>query len=290
MNNHSKYSQLVGVGLKNQHAGDILQADTMLPDFFEVHAENYFNAGGLNHAVLRQITERFLLSIHGTGLGLGNYCGIDMEHLAKFKWLIKQYQPFIVSEHLCFTGASVQGKQIHAGDLLPLVWDNKTLEICINNIDKVQNYIGRPILVENICHYIQLDGHQFTETEFLNEICRRTGCQLLVDINNVYINGENFSLLGGTAYTKHWLNQIQPLYIGQYHVAGSSPRSGDGLLVDDHGTQVQHQVWDLLQFALQRNSAAPILVEWDTQVPAWPMLATQADKARQLLAETGSYV
>ena len=283
MKHFSNNSVLIGVGLKNQHADQILQSDSNLPDFFEVHAENYFNSGGLNHAVLKRIAENSRLSVHGTGLGLGNHCGIEDSHLENFKRVIDEYKPLLVSEHLCFTQAVIDGKRIHTGDLLPLVRNNATLNICINNIDKVQNAIGRTILVENICHYLELDGHEFEETEFLNEICRLSGCQLLVDINNVYVNGTNFSQQGGLQFARHWLSQINPHYIGQYHVAGSSDSTVNGLVVDDHGSQVQEDVWALLRYAGQHRGLAPTLIEWDTQVPDWSVLALEATKARQLL-------
>lgn len=283
MENISADALLVGLGLKNQHAEQILQSDACLPDFFEVHAENYFHPGGLNQAVLRQITEKFRLSVHGTGLGLGNHCGIDDNHLQQFKRLIDQYNPLLVSEHLCFTQAIIDGKRIQSGDLLPFVRNKQSLNICTDNIDKVQTAIGRTILVENICHYLELDGHEFAETEFLNELCRRTGCRLLVDLNNVYLNGANFAGQGGLQYARHWLSQINPRYIGQYHLAGSSQVKVNGLMVDDHGSQVQQEVWDLWRDAAQHHALAPTLVEWDTQLPDWPVLAAEANKVRQLL-------
>lgn len=283
MKNILNGSVAVGVGLKNQHVDQIVKGDSYLPDFFEVHAENYFNSGGLNHAALRQIAERFPLSVHGTGLGLGNHCGIEDSHLEKFKRMIDEYNPQLVSEHLCFSQAIVDGKRIHAGDLLPITRDKQTLIVCVNNIDKVQSVIGRTIFVENICHYLALDGHEFEETEFLNEICRQTGCKLLVDLNNVYVNGTNFSPLGGLQFTQHWLRQVNPRHIGQYHIAGSSDSTVSGLVVDDHSSQVQENVWELLRYAVQHNRLAPTLIEWDTQVPDWPVLAAEANKARQLL-------
>lgn len=282
MGNNAAETMLVGVGLKNQHAKQILQSDTYLPDFFEVHAENYFNPGGLNHAVLKQIAEKFQLSVHGTGLGLGNHCGIDDSHLQKFEQLIKEYNPLLVSEHLCFTQAIVNGKKIHSADLLPIVRNKEYLNICVDNLDKVQNRIGRTLLVENICHYLELDGHDFEETEFLNELCHRSGCRLLIDINNVYLNGANFSGHGGLLYARHWLSQINPRYIAQYHVAGSSQTSINGLIVDDHGSQVQQEVWQLWLYAAQLHGLFPTLVEWDTQLPDWPVLAAEANKVRQL--------
>lgn len=274
---------VVGVGFKHQHAEMILQEGVELPDFFEIHAENYFNPAGVNHALLRQLTQRTSLSVHGTGLGLGNHCGLDDEHLQRFKWLVNEYQPRLVSEHLCFTQAWVDGKRVHAGDLLPLVRDSQTLQICVDNIDRVQNAIGRELLVENICHYVELAGHTFDEGEFLNEICQRAGCRLLVDLNNLFINGSNFSPMGGVPFAKRWLASINPRFIAQYHVAGSSDSRVHGLLVDDHGQPVPPEIGSLLQHAVERHAVAPILVEWDTDIPTWPTLMAQAHQVKHLL-------
>lgn len=276
----------VGVSLKGEHIEAILQAQSNLPDFFEIHAENYFNTGGANHALLRRIRELFSISVHGTGLGLGNECGIDEEHLKHFHRVIRQYQPALVSEHLCFTQAFVKGKKVHAGDLLPVVRNEETLNVFIRNIEKVQECIGQKILVENICHYYESPQHDMEETEFLNELCKRSGCGLLVDLNNVYVNGINFSAEGGLIFAKKWLSKINSSYIGEYHVAGSSEFKVNEFVIDDHGKEVNEDVWELLRYSSEDLVLAPTLVEWDTQLPSWQAFSNQVHKARRVLQET----
>lgn len=275
----------VGVGLKQQHVPAILRSDAVAVDFFEIHAENYFNAGGLNHVYLQQIREQYPISIHGTGLGLGNLSGIDPSHLQQLKKVVSRYTPALVSEHLAFNQAWLDGKRIQAGDLLPLVRNTSSFHSLVRNIQQVQEVLGQPLLLENISAYVDPGPHEMTEPEFLNALCRSTGCGLLVDLNNLYVNGENFPSPHGSNTAMDWLAQIEPAYIGQYHLAGSSSEQVHGLLIDDHASAVTDPVWRLFQFALRHLPPAPVIIEWDTRLPDWDLLQAQAVLARQKRGE-----
>jgi hypothetical protein len=275
----------VGVGLKQEHMPAILQSAAVAVDFFEIHAENYFNGGGLNHAYLQQIRERYPISVHGTGLGLGNLTGLDQDHLQQLKHVVARYKPGLVSEHLSFNQAWVEGKRVHAGDLLPLRRNAASFRSLVRNITQVQDVLGQQLLLENISAYVDPGPHDMTEPEFLNALCRTTGCGLLVDLNNLYVNGENFPHSSGVIAAIDWLHQIEPAFIGQYHLAGSSAQQVQGLLIDDHATAVTEPVWHLYQYALTHLPAAPVIVEWDTRLPDWQVLQAQALMARQKRGE-----
>lgn len=276
---------LVGIGLKSQHFDAAIQANTQEVDFFEVHAENYFNQGGLNHAMLEQISARFPLSLHGTGLGLGNMCGIDSEHLSRLLQLVRRYQPVLVSEHLSFNQAMVNGQKLHAGDLLPVSWNETSFFAIADNILRVQDCLGRQILIENISYYHVPSNNTMAETEFLNTLCRQTGCGLLVDLNNLVVNGKNFTTDSPVEYALQWLKQINPQYIQQYHLAGSSSRQVDGFIIDDHAVAVTPDVWQIYDAVVRNTSTVPVLIEWDTDIPTWQVLIAQAAQAKQRLVQ-----
>jgi len=280
MANDDSMISAVGIGLKSQHFDVAIQASKQEVDFFEVHAENYFNQGGLNHAMLEQISARFPLSLHGTGLGLGNMCGIDSEHLSRLHQLVQRYQPVLVSEHLSFNQAIVNGQKLHAGDLLPISWNEKSFFAIADNILRVQDYLGRQILIENISYYHIPNNNTMTETDFLNTLCRQTGCGLLVDLNNLVVNGKNFTTGSSVDYAIQWLKQINPQYIQQYHLAGSSSRQVDGFIIDDHAVAVTPDVWQVYDSVLRNFSTVPVLIEWDTDVPSWQTLIGQAAQAK----------
>lgn len=275
----------VGIGLKSQHFDAAIQASKQDIDFFEVHAENYFNQGGLNHAMLEQISARFALTIHGTGLGLGNMCGIEAEHLSRLNQLVQRYQPVLVSEHLSFNQAMLNGQKFHAGDLLPISWNEASFSAISDNILKVQDCLGRQILIENISYYHVPGNNTMVETDFLNMLCRQTGCGLLVDLNNLVVNAKNFSSEPPVKYALQWLKQINPQYIRQYHLAGSSNHKVDGFIIDDHAVAVTSDVWKIYDAVVQNTSTAPVLIEWDTDIPTWQVLIAQAAQAKQRLAQ-----
>jgi len=285
MANDDSMISAVGIGLKSQHFDAAIQASKQEVDFFEVHAENYFNQGGLNHSMLEQISARFPLSLHGTGLGLGNMCGIDSEHLSRLNQLVQRYQPVLVSEHLSFNQAILNGQKFHAGDLLPISWNEASFFAISDNILKVQDCLGRQILIENISYYHVPGNNTMLETDFLNMLCRQTGCGLLVDLNNLVVNAKNFSSEPPVEYALQWLKQINPQYIRQYHLAGSSNHKVDGFVIDDHAVAVTSDVWQIYDAVVRNTSTVPVLIEWDTDIPTWQVLIAQAAHAKQRLVQ-----
>ncbi|WP_228758261.1 MNIO family bufferin maturase [Pseudomonas pisciculturae] len=267
-----------GLGLKPEHFSVVLETS---PDigFFEVHAENYMVAGGPFHHYLGLIRERYALSLHGVGLSIGGEGPLDLEHLARLASLIDRYQPQSFSEHLAWSSHG----PVFLNDLLPLAYDCITLQRVCEHVDQLQSTLKRPMLLENPSTYLQFQRSTLDETDFISEIIRRTGCGLLLDVNNVYVSCINHQR-DPLAYI-----DALPLHaVGEIHLAGFAEDTdslGDRLLIDDHGAPIDNAVWQLYEQVLARIGPMPTLIERDNQVPAFNVLLTEAQQADWQLSQ-----
>jgi len=268
-----------GVGYKPQHFDD-LQADPGDVAWIEVHAENYMGDGGRPLAQLRALSEKFAISIHGVGLSIGGEAPLDTNHLARLKKLCDWINPASFSEHLAW---STHGSEF-LNDLLPLPYTQATLSRVAGHINQVQDTLGRQMLLENPSSYLAFTESTLSETEFLTELTRRTGCGLLLDVNNVFISATNLNL-SAEAY----IDAYPTDKVGEIHVGGHDEDHDDHgapLLIDSHGAAVVDPVWALLEYTLAQTGPAPVLVEWDNDVPDWPTLRDEAARAAAALAQT----
>lgn len=262
----------VGVGLKAQHVRDILAGDPLL-GFVEIHAENYMGAGGPPHRHLAAIRERLPLSVHGVGLSLGGAQRPDPEHLARLKALVRRYDPALVSEHLAWSSHG----GAYLNDLLPLPYTRATLELVAAHVDEVQSALGRRILLENPSTYLAFTDSEIEEAAFIAEIARRTGCGLLLDVNNLYVSAIN---AGRDPLVS--LAAFPTAHVAQIHLAGHAARHdarGRPLLVDSHDRPIAEPVWALYREALGRTGPLPTLIERDADIPPWETLRAEVQRA-----------
>jgi uncharacterized protein len=271
-------SAMAGAGLKHEHAHDILHGCRRV-DFFEVHAENYMGAGGPPHRFLEHIRRDYPLSIHGIGASIGGSERLDKNHLHRLKRLIEMYRPELFSEHLAWS--------THEGaffnDLLPLPYNENTLAIVVDHIDELQNAIGMRLLLENPSHYLPFGSSTMGETEFLRAVAKRTGCGLLLDVNNVHVSAINCGF-DASAY----IAAFPAEFVGEMHLAGhaeDTDAAGAPLLIDDHGRAVDDKVWQLFRLALVHTGPVPALIERDNYVPSFAALAVEVARARAVLSE-----
>lgn len=266
----------VGLGLKTQHVAQVLGAGAAV-DFFEVHAENYMVDGGPYLRHLQQVRERWPLSIHGVGLSIGGAAPLDREHLARLAALLQRFEPAWFSEHLAWS--SHGGRWFN--DLLPLPYHAASLRRVCAHIDQAQQHLGRRLLLENPSTYVEFAASTMDEAGFLGEVVRRSGCGLLLDVNNAYVNAVNH---GGDAWA--FIEALPAQAIGEIHLAGfAEDRDGAGarLLIDHHGAPVADAVWALYARSVERFGPVPTLIERDHDVPALPVLEAEAARARALL-------
>ena len=265
-----------GVGFKPEHFAAIAAAPQPI-GFFEIHAENFMGAGGPPHAQLRTLRDRYALSIHGVGLSIGAAGPLDREHLARLKALCDRYQPESFSEHLAWS--SHDG--VYFNDLLPLPYTAKTLAQVADHIDQVQNVLGRAMLLENPSTYLQLAESTMPEVAFLDELSRRTGCGLLLDVNNVFISAVNNAAMPLAYLEAFPLGRVKEIHLGGHH--RETDGTGAPLLIDDHGSPVDDAVWALYAHVVGRTGPLPTLIEWDNDVPEWPTLCAEAQRAERVL-------
>lgn len=265
-------AHVAGIGLRTPHYQQIL-AELPAVSFLEVHSENFFGDGGQPLKYLARFRQDYPISTHGVGLSLGSTDPLDREHLRKLKRLIDAIDPVLVSEHLCWAG--VDGRCLN--DLLPLPYTPEALDWVVSRIGETQDFLKRPILVENVSSYLQFTGSTIPEWEFVHEVSRRAGCRILLDINNIYVNAVNHDF-DALAY----LDAIEPDRVGEIHLAGFQD-TGE-LLIDTHGAAVSDEVWALYEYATARFGQRPTLIEWDTDIPALGVLLAEADKANRILA------
>lgn len=273
----------VGVGLRSAHYNDALQSlgdHSVKPDFVEVHAENFFASGDISQAVLGSAQQLYGLSIHGTGMGLGSFTGVSRQHLKHYAQLVKRYQPNLVSDHACFALGDFGQQVIHAGDLLPIEFTYNTLFTFERNLNLAQETLGRTLLIENICAYTTAEQGDMSETGFLSELCHRTGCGLLVDLNNLVVNGINQQEPNLHDFISRWLGAIPAARVGEFHLAGCSPVGPGQILVDDHSAAITPDVWHAYGQALRIIGPRPTLIEWDTDLPSWIILLEEMTKTK----------
>ncbi|MEM8576285.1 MAG: DUF692 domain-containing protein [Pseudomonadota bacterium] len=265
-----------GVGYKAQHFAALTEAPGPV-EWLEIHAENYMGAGGRPHAQMRALSERFAISCHGVGLSIGSEGPLDEDHLDRLAHLVGWLNPASFSEHLAWSSHGGE----YMNDLLPLPYTEATLARVAAHIDQVQDRLGRQMLLENPSSYLAFAASTMSETDFLAEIVRRTGCGLLLDVNNVFISATNLG------YSPEGYIDAYPLHaVGEIHVGGHAHDSdGDApLLIDSHGAPTDDAVWNLLHTTLAKTGPLPVLVEWDNDVPDWPILRAEAERAALALA------
>jgi uncharacterized protein (UPF0276 family) len=263
-----------GLGFKPQHFQEAI-AWPAADLWFEVHAENYMVAGGPRLAMLEALRRDRPLSLHGVGMSLAGATEIDPDHLAALKRLADRFEPFAVSEHLAWS--RLDGRCFP--DLLPVPRTDEVLARLAANIDRVQDALGRRILIENPTHYLDLRGHQWSETSFLAELARRTGCGLLIDVNNVAVGAHNLGFDPAA-----WLDAIPANLVGEIHLAGHSVDAEGTLLIDSHDEAVSEDVWRLYEKLVSRIGPRPTLIERDGNVPPFASLMAERDRAQAVLA------
>jgi uncharacterized protein (UPF0276 family) len=267
--------QGTGIGFKPAHAAALL-ANGMDLDFVEVHAENLMGAGGPVHAQLDAVRREFALSVHGVGLSIGGEAPLDERHLERLARVVARFESAVVSEHLAW---STHGDAFF-NDLLPIAYDAATLERVLRHVDRLQERLQRRVLIENPSTYVALAGSAMEEADFLAELAARSGCGLLLDINNVVVSQHN----RGESPVRYF--DRYPLHaVGEIHLAGHAVEAlddGSLLRIDDHGSPVGDEAWALYAQVIARLGAVPTLVEWDTDVPAFEVLAGEARSARRL--------
>jgi hypothetical protein len=268
-----------GVGYKPQHYSAIMAEPGPLA-WLEIHAENYMGDGGRPIAQLRHLAERFPISVHGVGLSIGAEGDLDKDHLARLKHLISWLNPASFSEHLAWSTHDSH----FFNDLLPLPYTPKTLDHVAAHINEVQDTVGRCMLLENPSSYLAFAESTLSETDFLRELTQRTGCGLLLDVNNVFVSATNLK-----TSPQAYIDDFPLEAVGEIHLGGhdeDEDETGAPLLIDSHGKAVVDPVWALLDYTLAKSGPKPLLTEWDTDVPAWPVLAeeiSRADKALSLV-------
>lgn len=277
-------NSVVGVGLRYPHYEMALNGSSSI-DFVEVHAENFFAEGGITAVLLDDIRSHYKLSLHGTALGLGSAMGVNEHYLERLKHLVERSDPWLLSDHAAFTWSRFNHQDVHAGDLLPLEFSHQAMTVMAENVDRVQQRLGQKILVENISQYVTFHPATLSETEFLVSLVERTQCGLLVDLNNLLVNAHNAGCDDPLSYAKAWLREIPPHSIGEFHLAGSTPVAASEILVDDHAQPVTDSGWSLFRFATELAGPRPTLIEWDNQLPTWPELVQQAERARAIIHE-----
>jgi uncharacterized protein len=269
----------VGIGWRHPHYAELLQGLPPL-GFIEVHSENFFAEGGAALQVLRQARACYPVSLHGVGLSLGSAIGLDPWHLDRLAALVDMVDPVRVSDHASFARVqSVQGAVVHANDLLPVALTQASLDIMAANVSQVQDRLQRAILVENLSAYLAWADDVMSEPEFFNQLTERTGCGLLLDVNNLVVNALNAGQ-EPVACAAHWISQLRPGIVGEIHLAGY--KDCEELVIDDHGSRVHPPVWAVYREALLRLGPVPSLMEWDTDIPALSVLLEEASKAQAI--------
>ncbi|MBS9718377.1 DUF692 family multinuclear iron-containing protein [Pseudohalocynthiibacter aestuariivivens] len=265
-----------GVGYKPQHFSDIL-ADPTPVEWLEIHAENYMGDGGRPLAQLRALAERFAFSVHGVGLSIGGESPLNPEHLARLKHLVNWLNPARFSEHLAWSTHETH----FLNDLLPMPYTQATLDRVVEHIDQVQEIVGRRMLLENPSSYLAFAESTFEEVDFLAEIAKRTGCGLLLDVNNVFVSATNQK-----TDPRAYIDAFALKHVGEIHLGGhdeDEDDTGAPLLIDSHGKEVIDPVWALYEYTIEKTGPLPTLIEWDNDVPDWPELAAEAARAAKIL-------
>ena len=265
-----------GIGLRAAHYLDMLERQPSL-GFLEVHSENYFGAGGPPHYYLEQLRDVYPLSLHGVGLSLGSTDPLSTAHLTKLKALIQRYQPSLVSEHLCWTSVSA----VHTHDLLPMPYSDEIVKHIAARIRQAQDFLGQRILVENVSTYVEFESSSMPEWEFVAKVVEAADCDLLLDVNNLYVNSINHNFC-----VKDYISAMPDARIKEIHLAGYAYDSVANCLVDTHGRHVQEPVWDLYREVILKIGKRPTLIEWDTDIPLLDTLLEEAAHADKILEKS----
>ncbi len=265
-----------GVGFKPEHFAAIDEASQPV-GFFEVHAENYMGAGGPPHAMLKRLREDYALSIHGVGLSIGSMQALDRNHLARLKSLCDRYEPQSFSEHLAWSSHD----NVFLNDLLPLPYTQATLARVVEHVDEVQSFLGRRMLLENPSTYLIFEESTMAEVDFLREVARRAGCGLLLDVNNVFVSATNHRLDPRDYLASFPLNRVGEIHLSGH--AATTDETGATLLIDAHDSPVTDPVWALYEEVIEKIGRVASLVEWDNDVPDWPVLRREAEAAETVL-------
>lgn len=262
---------MFGIGLRPVHYPYLENRPQTKLDWFEAISENYMDTEGRPLKMLELIRKDYPVALHGVGLSIGSSSDLNFDYLKKLKKLTNHIEPFIVSDHLCWTSTATH--QIH--DLLPFPFNEETLALIVNKIHQVQDYLNRTILIENISAYISFKNSIFQESEFLNEIVKRTGCSLLFDLNNLYVNSQNHKF-----NPFDFIELISRKNIGQIHLAGHTD-TGE-YLFDTHSKEVCHEVWDLYEYLISKiENKIPTIIEWDADIPDFQLVEQQAMIAKE---------
>lgn len=264
-----------GIGLRAPHIARVLDEHPAVP-WFEVHSENYFSAGGAMHAALTRIRADYPLSLHGVGLSLGSADGVNSAHLATLRQLVDRYEPGLVSDHICWGATG----EIHLNDLLPMPYTSEALSVMVSHVQQVQDALGREFLIENVSSYLDFRHAEMPESAFVAELVRRSGCGLLLDVNNVYVNSVNH---GFDPY--EYLHAMPHEAVREIHLAGflRKDQLPVPLLIDSHSRPVADAVWALYREALTLCGPQPTLIEWDQDIPALEVLLAEAAHAEEEL-------
>jgi len=270
------FSAPAGIGLKAQHMAEILEGRPAL-GFLEIHAENYMGDGGAPHRWLSALAEHYPLSVHGVGLSLGSDQPLDIEHLDKLARVVERYRPRLVSEHLAWS--VMDG--VYLNDLLPIPYDEKSLAVVALHVDETQERLKRQVLIENPAVYVAFDS-TLAEPQFLAELVRRTGCGLLLDVNNIYVSHRNVGL-----EIDQYLDALPQGAVGEIHLAGHHVRTvgNSEIRIDDHGSPVCAEVWELYRRAVARFGAVPALIERDSDIPPLEELLAEVEMANRIRRE-----
>lgn len=261
---------MLGVGLRPKHYTYLTDHSTRL-DFFEIISENYMDTEGRPRAMMRKLREKYPMCMHGVSMSLGSASGLSDDYLKKLKSLAKEVEPFLISDHLCFTGLN----SVNSHDLLPLPFTHEMINIAAQNIDKAQSYLKTRIAIENVSSYLTWKNNEMPEWEFIAEIVRQTGCKILLDINNIYVNAANHGF-DPTAF----LNAINPAQVAEIHMAGFTDM--DDYLFDTHSKPVHRDVWKLWENVAARFPETPVMIERDDDIPSFPVLEKEVLKAGKL--------
>jgi uncharacterized protein len=272
--------ETAGIGLRIPHLAAVVRDRPVVP-WFEVHIENYL-CGGPMRRTLQRISANYPLAFHGVGLSLGAASPLDLDHLARVRALCDEFEPFLVSEHLAWSG--IEG--VYLNDLLPLPYMEESLAVVAENIDHMQTELGLRVLIENPSAYLRYQDSLIPEAEFLAALVARTGCGLLCDVNNIHVSAHNLGF-----DPRRYLDALPATAVGEIHLAGHHRNEVDGapILIDDHGSAVAEPVWDLYAHAIRRVGRVPTLIEWDSRLPALEVLLQEAGRAdREAAGAIGS--
>ncbi len=259
-----------GIGLRPQHWNRILEEKTQV-DWFEIISENFMGREGSSLRTLEKIRQNYPIACHGVSLSIGSADPIDPEYMKQLKALVDRVSPLWVSDHLCWTSIN----QLHSHDLLPLPQTQAVVKHLVEKIDQVQNYLGRSILLENVSSYVSFKESDMKEWDFITEVARRSGCGILLDINNIYVNAFNHKF-----ETKEYLAGIPKEYVAQFHLAGHTDRKT--FLFDTHSARMTEPVWDLYKLAVEKFGNVPTLVEWDDEIPQLDVLLDERRRAMEI--------